>query len=326
MSTGDIDGDGLDDALITARAASFEGVWVLRQLPDGDFATALIGRHGLSVLHDLDGDGTAEMIVPSPDGIVLLGMGQPVAPQSTAPSAGGSVADQLAAIGLQRAAAEAYEDLGDGMRAGAMWTEAGDPDRAARAYLDARDHGAGPEALRAALEAQIQAHDFSAALETATELEEPTELDLARLANAPVVVHDFDAALDDQWQVHHPMGLAWDRTNGTLRTELMTWSGEVLTQPLEWDGEHLVLDVRMVMERGEWGASPRIALVSPGDDALVKRRFAIGTQTAGGGGLWERRAGCMGPGVVEGLQVVDQVRRGDKPWEMSMSGWTTSEA
>jgi predicted Ser/Thr protein kinase len=233
VGAGDLDGDGLEDVIVRYEPPEprrdFATALVWRQLADGRFALAPLGRLIPVAVGQFDADAADELLVVTPgdggrEALAVLGAGGPPALALATPQARvapppvddpvlartWSRAEDLAGFGLYAAAAGALErrlslarSRDDGrvlrLRAAELYAIAGDPGRAA-ALLESLAGDGDEEAALRAIDAYEQALRFVDALRVADALLQrpglpPAARERARVARerAAAVVERRDA-------------------------------------------------------------------------------------------------------------------------------------
>ncbi len=210
MSSGDLDGDGLDDLVLRHEAAlrrEFASTLLFRQLPNGSFALAPVGHVIPLLVGDFDGDRADELLVTTRQGdqaaLAILGAGAEPLARVVAPGVEPAPslladpvlarawgrAEDLAGFGLYAAAAAALErrlTLVQARQDGRAISH-----RIAELYAAAKDHAR----AAAVLEALAQDGDVDAALAASDEYERALRLaDALRLARGLLVRVDLSPA------------------------------------------------------------------------------------------------------------------------------------
>lgn len=230
-------------------------------------------------------------------------------------------ADELAGIGLPApAAASLREVVGltsdpDARRdllehAADLLARAGDDLGVVElARGSASELGPATQARQAAALARLGRHEEAHAAAQAV-LQHPTatpaqraEAEALRARLEPLVGHasrveiDFHHALDPAWSFTHPAGLRRDAAEGTLRLTVPADVAPVAELPLAWDGGPLALEFELDIERIEYGACLRLAVLDRNDVTWI----GAGVCAIGGGGrlLHIDRCGLGGTSWIE---------------------------
>jgi hypothetical protein len=231
-------------------------------------------------------------------------------------------ADELAEIGLPAPAAaslrevvgltsdpEARRDLLE--HAADLLARAGDDvGIVALARGSASELGPAAQALQAAALARLgryeEAHAAAEAVLRHPEGAAPEQRAAAEALRArldPLVVHasrveiNFRHALDPAWDFKHPAGLRRDPAEGTLHLTVAADLPPVAELPIAWEGGPLALEFELDIERIEYGACLRLAVLDRDDVTWIGAAVcAIG----GGGRLLQiDRCGLGGTGWSE---------------------------
>jgi hypothetical protein len=332
----DLDGDGRDDMVANVHLAGASAhVLLARQQDDGHFATALVGGIEVQLAAELDGEPGAELVVRFSDdrGLWILGAGAvPVPPVPRGRPADGAQlrppdadrdpaiarmwtrGEDLAAMGLAAPAAEVFDQIAElasplrdaaRRRAGHLWSAEGQLDRAAERFeaagvRDPRD------ALRAA-ELRATLHDVDAAVAIATRVASRADVGaddrraatamiaaLEPMRSAPSLDIGFADPMAPAWNVLAPEALHRDLRLGALRVDAFGGSDRLAELPVAIGADWIRLTVELDVDRTEWGSGIEVALVRGGggpDDHV-----GVGVAAYGGGGILERRPGCLVPG------------------------------
>ena len=282
---------------------------------------------------DLDGDGDDELIVSIPeedDRVWVLGSGSAALPMR--PPATESVAvrplprdpalarmwrhaDDLLAMGLLRQAAESLAKIADlvaepELRARAEQEAAElhealeDDARAAPLFARAASEpalarGAHEGAARASLRlarldaANVHVQAMTAESGESGEQRQALAAEVAALRGAPLVDHDFKGPLAPDWQVHQPLALRRYGARGVLHVDAPV-PGEVLSAPIRWSGQSLMLEVDIALAQVEWRAGLEIGLVH-GEAGVRDAASPLGVEitTIGGGTDRVHEIGCV---------------------------------
>ena len=319
LRAGDLDGDARDDLVVEDGS----GFALVRGDGDGFLAPLHVADGRPLLAADLDDDPAAELLigrVDDPANLLALGVGDAPTPALPRPAlaampvptrvadpaiaAAWRRAEDLAAIGLLRRAADelarvaglsrhASEDML--FRAAQLYAAAGEHAAAAERFLAA---AARPDLADAALAGAIKSRrarrEFAAAaalaerraalpgLKSAALVEAEAELAALRRVGAarPELALRFDRPLDPAWRIADPLALA--REPGTGALSLETTPNTVIAElPLAWDGGSVALTVDAAIEHADWGSSLDVVL-SPADDdvAWLALSFSAGGQTA----------------------------------------------
>jgi hypothetical protein len=338
LVVGDLDGDGRDDLVATTQLPSGPAhALIARQQDDGHFAAVLAGGLDVQLAAELDGDPGVELVVRFPDDprLWILGAGRvPVPPvlrrraegeAQPPPDDDGDPAvarmwtrgEDLAAMGLAAEAAEVFDQLAElaspvrvvaRRRAGQLWAAEGELERAAERFEAAGAHDA-HDALRAA-ELRLRLHDVDGAAAIAGRVAERTDAsaDVRRAATAmlaslqpmraaPTLAIAFSEPLSPAWNVLAPEALHRDLRLGALRVDAFGGADRLAELPVAITADWIRLTVELDVARTEWGSGVEVALVRGGggpDDHV-----GVGVAVYGGGGILERRPGCLVPGTAD---------------------------
>ncbi|MCA9661251.1 MAG: hypothetical protein KC486_23130, partial [Myxococcales bacterium] len=318
LLVGDLDGDGVDEAVALQTLANDEAPFPRALLvfsvgEEGEIdVLPLTGLEPLA-FRDLDGDGDDELVVYDSEHVWVLGAGSqrlPVVVEELGavdppPDAAGERrenwehARELAQIGLYGHAADAFVALADSVAA----TDEGVAARAAlaagRLRLRLRDDGpaaalfaraaADPalteEAGAAAIDAFLSRGDVDEvrALLDALAAESAGELVARERAKLEALVDAridvrFEHPLESAWRIDAPLALSRDPLAGTLDVEA-TGETSIAALPIAAEGGDLILEVDVDLRRIEWGGRLSISLVSPARDFR-----ALGVEILAGGG------------------------------------------
>lgn len=120
----------------------------------------------------------------------------------------------------------------------------------------------------------------------------------------------FDTPLVPTWQLHTPGALRRDFLRSSLALTIPASTEPVAELPLDWDGGPLSLELDLEVERLEYGACLRVAIVSEAGDAWLGAGMCT---DGGGGGL--RRVAAFKSGDVDlwGTAIPQVVRSGLHP-------------
>jgi hypothetical protein len=339
LVVGDLDGDGRDDLVATTHLPSGPAhALIARQQDDGHFATVLVGGLDVQLAAELDGDPGVELVVRFPDDPRLWILGAGTVPVPPAPR-GRAVAgaqprppaderdpavarmwtrgDDLAAMGLAAQAAEVFDQIAElaspvrdvaRRRAGHLWAAEGELERAAERFEAAGARDA-HDALRAA-ELRLRLHDVDAAAAIAGRVAERADAsaDVRRAATAmtaslqplraaPSLDIAFSEPLSPAWNVLAPEALHRDLRLGALRVDAFGGADRLAELPVVIGADWIRLSVELDVARTEWGSGVEVALVRGGsgpDDHV-----GVGVAAYGGGGILERRPGCLVPGTAD---------------------------
>ena len=344
----DLDGDRRDDLVARVIVPGHDPhVLVARQRQDGTFAPVLLGGVEALACAQLDDDPAAELVVRFPDdgGLWILGAGdqpapavhrpaalEPPGPRPAAAAKDPAVArmwtraEDLAAMGRAEAA-EVFDEIAElagpvrdaaRLRAGALWSGEGELDRAAERLEAAGVHDAHAVAQAATLRARLHEVDAAHALAArVADRRDASDEDraaaaalLARLEPraAPGVSMSFAAPLDPAWRILAPQALDRDLRVGALRVNAFGGMDRLAELPVRVVADWIRIAIDVDIDRTEWGSGVEVALVTPGggpDDHI-----GVGVGAYGGGGIVDRRIGCLVPGVADPLgqvAVIDQV-------------------
>ena len=333
LGVADLDGDGRSDLFTTLLSpGKAQHAFFAVQQADGTFAPLLVG--GMTALHaaQLDQDPADELLVELADDshLWILGLGDTPLPaiergsdvrakqREPAPSGADAVltrmwerGNDLAAMGLLARAAAVYDVIaewggpaGEAARqhAGILWEAHGDFGLAATrlasvAHASARLHAA---------ELSARLHDFDAAYALAADaagladasaeerrLALQLQAEMAARRAAPALTLDFHKPLDASWSIVSPEALRSDLREGVLRIDAFNDGDRIAELPVEAAGDWLSISVDLDVLHTDWGAG--VEVVSQ-DDSSPTLRLGIAIGAYGGGGLLERRAGCIVPG------------------------------
>ena len=323
--TGDLDGDGRDEVIVEWRdeegASTRRSTLIVTDSPGGGLTALPIAESWPLAVHDLDGDGDDEVILELSDGggVWALGGGDgrlpalaEAAPAAPRPAPALDVdsariwrhAEDLAAMGLEAQAAEAFAGLADGLvatrpgpagqallRAAALHDGLGDDARAAALYARAAAlDGLAEEAGMAAVRAYRRRGDLAGARALIDEVLARGGLSAtgaaalaaarARAASDDARVDlDFAAPLDPRWKIHRPLTLIRDAPSSALRVDA-TGDGVIAALPGRWSGGAVALEVVVDLRRAEWGEFLAIELGREGGGPAV----GVGAGAFGGTG------------------------------------------
>lgn len=327
LTTGDLDGDGIDDAAATCG----DDLLVLAQDRNGRLYDVWLQQMSLLAMIDVDDDPAMELVVSDHEGgrVWVLGAGSaspPVLsahafptqpPPEGAPEAFADMwrrAEELATIGRVHQAADAMAQLGDLhwgrdggreaiLRAADLYDAEGQHALAADLYQQAAegaDQVVAVSATRAAARALRKALDPVGEAQLLRTLAMLVPLDddeaqrlttLTETEERTSLTIDFTEPLDVGWQVTNPLALRRD-PDGGLRLEAFGQS-EIARLPVAWDGKPVDLEVDLVIERSEWAGSFELSIEEVGtDERLVGLRVA----GRGGGDVVNRQLTCWGAG------------------------------
>jgi serine/threonine protein kinase len=324
LAAGDVDGDGLEDLIVS----NDERILLALRRPDDGFDEVWLEEVSLAAVIQADADAAVELVVndhADADRDWVLGVSgapevlPPLAPRTVtrqaAPQAPAAFqeswrrADDLAAIGQLADAQRAFRDLSS-LRWGAdegrdALLRAADLAFARGAYTDAsalylEADAAGTEgALLAAVRSRRAGRDEPGELALLERAQEEGLLDdelaarraLLRPSAVPPVEFAFAEALDPQWSVGESLWVSHDAGPGELVLE-PTGPGELLRLPVVVEGRWLGVELVGQVDRTEWGAGVTFAFVRRGTDDAVLRLELAGR---GGGEIVDRRVMCTGP-------------------------------
>jgi len=268
---GDIDGDGVDEVLVGIDDA----LWVGVRGPDGQLVGAPIAHLALGMVHDIDHDGDAEVIVwDDEDGTPwVLGTGDrplPALPSvrdslGVAPGgwleAHGARTDDLFAMGFAQDAARKLAAMAElaGPDAGAAFLRAGrylelegDVEAALALYDRASTFdGVRREARSAAARCAERAHRFS-------EARKRGRRGLDRLVEAPSWSLPLREPLVDVSSELDPLAVRADVQRGVLHLTSLG-EGVILRIPLDMQGPRFGLEVELELEELQWSTGLDIA-------------------------------------------------------------------
>lgn len=286
----DLDGDG-DDELIVSLGDQEHRVWVLGSGP------AAVPRRAYDaperVVRTAPRDPVLARMWRHADDLREMGLARQSADSLV------MIADLVGEPELraraEQAAAELHEALEDDVQAAALFARAArEPALARRAH-----EGAARSSLRLA---RLEAASEHVEALTDGQGEAPSELRaaVAGLRGGPVVDHDFTRRLAPGWSIHQPLALRWDGARGMLHLDAPV-PGEVLSAPVHWAGESMMLEVDLELTQLEWRAGLEIGLAREGagvHDAASLLSFDI--TTTGGDNERVHQIGC----VVHGSRTV----------------------
>ncbi|WAS93315.1 serine/threonine-protein kinase [Nannocystis punicea] len=295
--TGDLDGDGQDEAVIDVDAHE---TMLLRRRPDQPLRPQRIGGLTPLLLEDLDRDGRAELLAATDEAsprLFVLGAGsstlpplpatdrepRPIPPGIADPAIAQAwtQAEQLAAIGLPRRTADELSDIAgisgnvekDMLyRTGELYAAIGEDALAAERYVAAAGRpDLASRALAGAAAARRRLGEFAAAEAltrqrlAAVEASErgEVEAELAALTSAsaprPELALEFGRPLDPRWQIVDPVAVR----RSPARQALSVWASRspVLAElPVVWSGGPVSLEVELEVDRMEWGNTLTVVL------------------------------------------------------------------
>lgn len=262
----DLDGDGLDELLLTVNldTESMRATLLMRGTPDG-FADP-IEIDGLAVVAPLasapGGPGRAVGGWKRTDGPgmqwVVLGDPGPPPPADPRPDTTGmSAPARLEQLGLLKESARAWLAHADGQQgteaatarseAARLWGLADRPADAAQAAMAAGEPAS-------AAEYALAANDWALAAQL-----DPTWESLA----TPSFELDLTRPLPDVVQTPLTPAVQQDLAAGTLRLHAVAGAPDILRIPLRATGAPLALHVTLELERMDWSSALRVTLDGP---------------------------------------------------------------
>jgi serine/threonine protein kinase len=301
--TGDIDGDGLDDAVADCEG----GAQLYQTQPDGSLAGAFLRGVRPAGLLDLDGDGDTELVAvldDVDDRLRVLGTGTsplpPVADPRPGPLTGAHPgldrAEALAQVGLVAEASERLEALAVVqaelrspalLRAAQLLAQSGDHARAEARFLDAALRLPEADAQQARLGAadaatrDLRLHDALTHLQPLldTPLAEEAGRRIAAIealgGGPPPATWSFGSGLPDGVRVGSPLGVRVDPLASAAGGVRLRSSGDtaLLELPVVVHGEALRIEAELSLERLEWAAGLALGLESPSGAPLLGARL-----------------------------------------------------
>ncbi|MCB9700843.1 MAG: protein kinase [Myxococcales bacterium] len=341
LFVGDLDGDGIDEAVAAQPLGEEELEFPRASLvfslgEDGDFDVLPLAGVVPLAIRDLDGDGDDELVVSTRERVWVIGAGSeripaPIAGIRVAPPPEGSDewrdnwehASELAQMGLQEHAADAFVALAES-------ATATDEGVAARATLQAaeyrrllHDDGAAAalfaraaadpalakEASAAAIDALSSRGDVDALRVLLEELPTTSAGELVARARAELEAHlahrvdlRFDRPLDPAWRIHAPIALARDALAEALEVE-STIAGTIASLPIAAHEGDLILEFDVDVRRIEWGGQLSVSLASAASEG---RALAINIIARGGQSGQDYEIECVtGSHVIRSVIPID---------------------
>lgn len=305
LHCGDLDGDGDEELL--GRDSWFR-THLYHHEGDGRWRHLILAGVAPLAVHDLDGDGRAEVIAAVGQRIWVLGDGGTPLPNLVEPGTDVAVAppppgegdlaarweraEDLASLGLLAQAARIHERIaglaltdrwrGDAnLRAASLMERAGDRGEALRLFkassgtLSTREAG-----LEGIARVSLEDHRFDEASEAAAQLVAlGSSSSLATGSpgadsQAAKLEIDFSQPLDPRWQINDPTSVR--HSEGMLNVAMVGAQGIVAQLPLTFAGGRLAIEVEGELRASDWGSRLMIGLRRPGEAATGVAIHSLG--------------------------------------------------
>ena len=300
LHAGDLDGDGQDELVVDLRE---QGTLLLRWRPDQPLRPLVLAGVRTALVHDLDRDGKADLLVhptDAPDRVYVLGAGDdalpPLPPRDVAPrpvplaladpaiATAWDHAEQMVALGLPRRAAGELSEIArlSGqvapdmlLRTAEIYAGIGDDAAAAEHFVAAAGR---PDLADRALAGASAAHqrlgEFAAAEALTRQRLPVVDADARPAVEAELRALQAATAARPELTLGftRPLDPRWRILDPVAvrrslsRGALSVWtspSPALAELPLEWDGGPAALEVELEIDRIEWGTELALQLVWP---------------------------------------------------------------